>query len=91
MPQSADTGCRSPGSHGEYATPEHAGLIPGGDVERGELLTVALVREVREETGLNLTRVGPPPYLVSTTDRYPSTVVSAFDCAEWGGEFAAAG
>ncbi|MFF7543346.1 NUDIX domain-containing protein [Streptomyces canus] len=33
--------------------------IPGGGVERGELLTEALVREVKDETGLNLTAVGP--------------------------------
>lgn len=63
--------------------------IPGGGVERGELLTEALVREVKEETGLNLTGVGPLAYLVNTTtDRYPSTVVATFDCAEWDGEIA---
>ncbi|MEU1692027.1 NUDIX hydrolase [Streptomyces hirsutus] len=48
--------------------------VPGGGVERGELLTEALVREVLEETGLNLTAVGLLAYLVNTTtDRYPST------------------
>ncbi|WP_329155934.1 NUDIX hydrolase (plasmid) [Streptomyces sp. NBC_01456] len=63
--------------------------IPGGGVERGELLTEALIREVKEETGLNLTAVGPLAYLVNTTtDRYPSTVVLTFDCAEWDGEIA---
>ncbi|MEU8265127.1 NUDIX hydrolase [Micromonospora sp. NPDC048999] len=63
--------------------------IPGGGVERGELLTEALVREVKEETGLNLTAVGPLAYLVNTTTtKYPSTVVATFDCAEWDGEIA---
>ncbi|MGC5000740.1 MULTISPECIES: NUDIX domain-containing protein [unclassified Streptomyces] len=63
--------------------------VPGGGVERGELLTEALVREVKEETGLNLRAVGPLAYLVNTTtDRYPSTVVLTFDCTEWDGEIA---
>lgn len=63
--------------------------IPGGGVERGELLTEALIREVKEETGLNLTAVGPLAYLVNTTtNRYPSTVLLTFDCAEWNGEIA---
>ncbi|MFE9969035.1 NUDIX domain-containing protein [Streptomyces sp. NPDC005525] len=63
--------------------------IPGGGVERGELLTEALVREVKEESGLNLTVVGPLAYVVNTTTaRYPSTVVLTFDCAQWDGEIA---
>jgi 8-oxo-dGTP diphosphatase len=63
--------------------------VPGGGVEHGELLTEALMREVKEETGLNLTAVGPLAYLVNTTtERYPSTVVLTFDCAEWDGEIA---
>ncbi|MEV7465428.1 NUDIX hydrolase [Streptomyces kronopolitis] len=62
---------------------------PGGGVERGELLTEALVREVKEETGLNLRAVGPLAYLVNTTtEKYPSTVVLTFDCTEWDGEIA---
>ncbi|MFE4059381.1 NUDIX domain-containing protein [Streptomyces sp. NPDC059096] len=63
--------------------------VPGGGVERGELLTEALVREVKEETGLNLRTVGPLAYLVNTTTvKYPSTVVLTFDCIEWDGEIA---
>ncbi|MFJ5071533.1 NUDIX domain-containing protein [Kitasatospora sp. NPDC088556] len=63
--------------------------IPGGGVERGELLGEALIREVLEETGLRLATVGPLAYLVNTTTtRYPSTVVLTFDCADWDGEIA---
>ena len=63
--------------------------IPGGGVERGELLGEALIREVLEETGLRLTTVGPLAYLVNTTTtRYPSTVVLTFDCTDWDGEIA---
>ncbi|WP_329486697.1 NUDIX hydrolase [Kitasatospora sp. NBC_01246] len=63
--------------------------IPGGGVERGELLGEALIREVLEETGLRLATVGPLAYLVNTTTtRYPSTVVLTFDCTDWDGEIA---
>ncbi|MGX6601707.1 NUDIX domain-containing protein [Micromonosporaceae bacterium Da 78-11] len=63
--------------------------IPGGGVERGELVTEALIREVQEETGLRLVTVGPLAYLVNTTtERYPSTVVLTFDCTDWDGNIA---
>ncbi|MBV6695696.1 NUDIX hydrolase [Kitasatospora aureofaciens] len=63
--------------------------IPGGGVERGELLGEALIREVLEETGLRLAAVGALAYLVNTTTtRYPSTVVLTFDCTDWDGEIA---
>jgi 8-oxo-dGTP diphosphatase len=61
--------------------------LPGGHVEYGETVEEAVVREVKEETGLDV-RVGKLLAVYSDPDRDPrGHVVSVvFDCFETGGE-----
>ena len=55
---------RRRGSHGEGTW-----APPGGHLESGEGVEQCARREAREETGLELDRVGPAPW---THDRFPS-------------------
>lgn len=76
--------------------------LPGGRAEPGELLHETLIREVKEETGLDVTEVGDLIYLVQTDnpnkqfmgnaglgDGYLATAV-VFEVAAWSGHLESA-
>jgi 8-oxo-dGTP diphosphatase len=69
---------------------EPAWSIPGGRVEPGEFVVDALVREVREETGIEVVEAGRIAFLVQQDDRQKGyfATIWTWDVAGWRGEIA---
>ena len=65
-------------------------VLPGGRVEPGELVTEAVVREVREETGISVLGPGRVAFTVQVDERRENwnAVVWTFDVHSWEGELA---
>jgi len=75
---------RQQGAHDAAAT----WALPGGVAEHGELLTEALVHEVREETGLDIDQIGHIAYIIQydqPAESYQSLVV-VFEIDAWHGD-----
>jgi 8-oxo-dGTP diphosphatase len=64
--------------------------VPGGRVEPGELVAEALVRELREETGVRVLAPGRLGFSVQVDQRQDGwfATVFSFDVSEWEGELA---
>jgi 8-oxo-dGTP diphosphatase len=74
---------RTPSDHQPYW------VLPGGLVEAGEIITDALVREVREEVGVQVTEIGALVG-VSQIDRpvyAEQTLAFVFEVKQWQGTF----
>lgn len=67
--------------------PSTSWALPGGIVEKGELVKEALIREVKEETGYDVLTVGPLAYFMQVDhqqDEY-QTLVFVFEVQEFAG------
>ena len=71
----------------EFATRPPLWLLPGGMVESGELFHEALIREIAEETGATVTRVGRLAYAmqIDHPERREQTIAHIFEVESWSG------
>jgi len=60
--------------------------LPGGVVQAGELLTEALDREMREETGLALEQLGALAYVTQNIEADRTSVAFVFEVGRWRGK-----
>jgi 8-oxo-dGTP diphosphatase len=69
------------------ADPQDTWFMPGGLMQDHELLTEAVMREVHEETGLEVTKVGPLAYVTHIDDPAGNhqTLAFVFEISEWHG------
>ena len=76
----------------EFATRPPLWLLPGGMVEPGELFHEALIREIAEETGATVTKVGRLAYAmqIDHPERREQTIAHVLEIEAWSGAFQSA-
>jgi 8-oxo-dGTP diphosphatase len=76
----------------EFATRPPLWLLPGGMVEPGELFHEALTREIAEETGATVVKLGRLAYAMQIyhPERREQTIAHVFEIDQWSGELKSA-